>query len=156
MNESSSGELKFQNSATDWALRAVVFAVFVFFGGGKFRPETNSAWIQMFNEIGFGQWFRFATGVLELLGAFLMLFPQTVSAGLAVLGTTMVGAILIDLPRPAPVCRCVHSICILGCPDCAMVAPKKRVTDFGGVSHELGEVERAGLEQVIALRRSRR
>jgi uncharacterized membrane protein YphA (DoxX/SURF4 family) len=97
MNESSSGELKFQNSATDWALRAVVFAVFVFFGGGKFRPETNSAWIQMFNEIGFGQWFRFATGVLELLGAFLMLFPQTVSAGLAVLGTTMVGAILIDL-----------------------------------------------------------
>jgi putative oxidoreductase len=97
MNESSSGELKFKNSATDWALRAVIFAMFVFFGGGKFRPETNSSWIQLFNEIGFGQWFRYATGVVELSGAFLTLFPQTVSAGLAVLGTTMVGAILIDV-----------------------------------------------------------
>jgi len=97
MNESTSSELKFKNSATDWALRAVIFAVFIFFGGGKFRPETNSAWIQMFNEIGFGQWFRYATGALELSGAFLMLFPQTVSAGLAVLGTTMVGAILVDV-----------------------------------------------------------
>ncbi|MGA8088834.1 MAG: DoxX family protein [Terracidiphilus sp.] len=96
MSESSSGELKFRNSATDWALRAVIFAVFVFFGGGKLKPDTNAAWIQLFNEIGFGQWFRYATGVVELLGAFLTLFPQTASAGLGVLGMTMLGAILID------------------------------------------------------------
>ncbi|HMG87279.1 MAG TPA: DoxX family protein [Terracidiphilus sp.] len=97
MNESSSGALKFRNSVTDWALRAVIFAAFVFFGGGKFNTNTNAAWIQLFNDIGFGQWFRTATGVVELLGAFLTLFPQTVSAGLALLGTTMVGAILIDV-----------------------------------------------------------
>jgi len=97
MNESSSGDRKFANSTTDWALRAVIFAVFVFFGGGKFKPDTNTAWIQLFKEIGFGQWLRYATGVVELLGAFLTLFPQTVSAGLAFLGTTMVGAVLIDV-----------------------------------------------------------
>jgi putative oxidoreductase len=89
--------LKFENSTTDWALRAVIFAIFVFFGGGKFKSDTNTAWIQLYNEIGFGQWFRDVTGVVELLGAFLTLFPRTVSAGLAVLGTTMLGAVLIDV-----------------------------------------------------------
>ncbi len=97
MSESSSGELRFKDSAKDWALRAVIFAVFVFFGGGKFKSDTNAAWIHLYNDIGFGQWFRYATGVVELLGAFLTLFPQTVSAGLALLGTTMVGAVLIDV-----------------------------------------------------------
>jgi len=97
MSEPSSGEPKFKNSAIDWALRAVIFAIFVFFGGGKFETNTNAAWIELYNEIGFGQWFRYVTGVVELLAAFLMLFPQTVSAGLALLGTTMVGAVLIDV-----------------------------------------------------------
>ena len=94
---SESGDLKFKNSAKDWALRAVVFAIFVFFGGGKFRPGTNANWIEFYNDIGFGQWFRYATGVVELLGALLMLFSQTVSAALVLLGTTMLGAILIDI-----------------------------------------------------------
>jgi putative oxidoreductase len=97
MSESSSGELKFKSSTTDWALRAVIFAIFVFFGGGKFKSDTNAAWIQLYNDIGFGQWFRYVTGVVELLGALLMLFSQTVSAGLALLGTTMLGAVLIDV-----------------------------------------------------------
>jgi hypothetical protein len=97
MIESSNGELKFRDSATDWALRAVIFAVFVFFGGGKFKPDWNAAWIHLYDQIGFGQWFRYATGAVELLGAFLTLFPQTASAGLAVLGTTMLGAVLIDV-----------------------------------------------------------
>jgi len=94
---SESGDLKFKNSATDWALRAAISAIFVFFGGGKFRPELNAAWIELYNEIGFGQWFRYATGLVELLAAFLMFFSQTVSAGLVLLGTTMLGAVLIDV-----------------------------------------------------------
>jgi putative oxidoreductase len=97
MIESSSSELKFQDSLSDWILRVVIFAVFVFFGGGKFKADTNAAWIQLFRDIGFGQWFRYATGVVELLGAFLTLIPQTVPAGLAVLGMTMAGATLIDV-----------------------------------------------------------
>ena len=97
MNESTSSELRFKNSATDWALRGVIFAIFVFFGGGKFKTDTNAAWIKLYNDIGFGQWFRYATGALELLGSLLMLFPQTVSAGLVILGATMVGAVLIDM-----------------------------------------------------------
>lgn len=92
-----SGDLKFKNSPTDWALRAAIFAIFVFFGGGKFRSGSNAAWIELYNQIGFGQWFRYATGVVELLAAFLVLFSQTVSAGLVLLGTTMLGAVLIDV-----------------------------------------------------------
>jgi hypothetical protein len=118
MNESSSGELKFKNSATDWALRAVIFAVFLFFGGGKFTPGRNAAWIQMYNEIGFGQWFRYATGVVELLGALLMLFSQTVSAGLAVLGITMLSATLVDVIILHQVADAIVPFAFL----CAMIA----------------------------------
>jgi uncharacterized membrane protein YphA (DoxX/SURF4 family) len=97
MAESSAGERKFRDSGTDWALRAVVFAFFVFFGGGKFRTQSNGPWIELYKQIGFGQWLRYVTGVVELAGALLTLIPQTVSAGLVLLGTTMVGAILIDV-----------------------------------------------------------
>jgi len=118
MNESSSGERKFANSTTDWALRAVIFAIFVFFGGGKFKPDTNTTWIQLFNQIGFGQWLRYVTGVVELLGAFLTLFPQTVSIGLAFLGTTMVGAVLIDVFVLHRILDAIVPFAIL----CAMIA----------------------------------
>lgn len=118
MSESSTGELKFKNSATDWALRAAIFALFVSFGGGKFKPNTNAVWIQLYDEIGFGQWFRYATGIVELLGALLMLFSQTVTAGLAFLATTMVGAVLVDVIVLHRIADAIVPFAIL----CAMVA----------------------------------
>jgi putative oxidoreductase len=97
MDESSSSESKFRDSGVDWALRGLVFLLFIFFGGGKFRTSSNGPWIDLYKRIGFGQWFLYATGIIELAGAFLTLVPQTVSAGLILLGTTMVGAVLIDV-----------------------------------------------------------
>ena len=97
MSETSSHELKFKNSTKDWAARAALFAIFLFFGARKFDPGSNSAWIQLYNDIGFGQWLRYVTGILELTGAFLALLPRTVEAGLVLLGTVMVGATFIDI-----------------------------------------------------------
>lgn len=88
-------ELKFKNSWRDWALRIVIFAGFLFFASGKFKPNAESPWAVTFNQIGLGQWFRYFTGGLEVLGAFLVLFSRTVELGLVVLSTVMFGAIVI-------------------------------------------------------------
>ena len=97
MSESASGELKFKNSQKDWGLRAVIFIVFVFFGARKFTTDPSAPWVVLYEQIVFGQWFRYFTGVIELAGAFLILIPQTVAAGLAALGLVLTGAVLIDL-----------------------------------------------------------
>src|SRR5258708_39751697 len=102
-SEQISGELKFKNSVPDWGARALIFVAFLFFGSGKFKSAANGAWVVLFKEIGFGQWLRYFTAVIELIGAFLVLIPQTVTLGLAVLGLPLTGAILIDaivLRRP--------------------------------------------------------
>ena len=41
--------------------------VFVFFGGLKF--SSHSMYVRIFAQIGFGQWFRYVTGVIEIAGA---------------------------------------------------------------------------------------
>ncbi|MGH3625444.1 MAG: DoxX family protein [Sciscionella sp.] len=50
--------------------------------------------VEMFNQMGAGQWFRYLVGALELAGAIGLLIPRL--AGLAALGLigVMVGAVL--------------------------------------------------------------
>lgn len=50
---------------------------------------------QAISEIGFGQWFRYFTGVVEILGGILVLIPWTAMTGLALLACTMASAPLI-------------------------------------------------------------
>jgi len=96
MTDTSTGERRFANSGRDWALRAVIFLIFLFFGSSKFKFDANAPWILLYKQIGFGDWFRYFTAVTEILGAFLVLIPQTVMAGLVLLGCIMAGAMLID------------------------------------------------------------
>jgi hypothetical protein len=49
----------------------------------------------MFNWIGLGEWFRYFTAVVEIVGAALVLLPQTVTIGLSLLAVTMAGAAVI-------------------------------------------------------------
>jgi hypothetical protein len=51
----------------------------------------------LYDQIGFGQWFRYFTGAIEIAGAFLVLISQTVTAGMVMLGLVLTGAVLIDL-----------------------------------------------------------
>ena len=80
-------ELKFRNSVSDWAIRAVFFVIFLYFGTAKLKGGADSPWGVIFGQIGLGQWFRYFTGVLECIGAFLVLVPGAVETGLAVLIT---------------------------------------------------------------------
>lgn len=90
-------ELRFKDSWKDWALRALVFVVFLFFGTAKFRTATDAPWVELFDQIGLGQWFRYFTGVLEVVGAFLVLISRTVEPGLILLASVMFGAMVVEV-----------------------------------------------------------
>src|ERR1035441_4275993 len=84
-----------RNVAADWALRGGIAVAFMVFGAEKFPSDGGSSWVKLFHEIGVGQWFRYFTGVVEVLGGVLVLIPRTVTAGLALLACTMASAALI-------------------------------------------------------------
>jgi putative oxidoreductase len=73
-----------------WLLRLAVAVAFCSIGVNKFG--AHSGWIGIFDRIGFGQWFRYLTGVLQVTGAALVLIPRTSLAGILLLSCTMVGA----------------------------------------------------------------
>jgi uncharacterized membrane protein YphA (DoxX/SURF4 family) len=73
-----------------WLPRIAVAAAFLGFGWQKF--EGDRMWIRVFDQIGFGQWFRYFTGAMQITGALLVLYPRTFLVGMAMLACTMVGA----------------------------------------------------------------
>jgi uncharacterized membrane protein YphA (DoxX/SURF4 family) len=91
MNEPSS-EPKFRGTSIDWTVRAVIALAFLFFGSQKLSDAPGSQMSDFFGQIGAGQWLRYFTGALEVLGAALTLYPRTVSAGLVVLGCVVLCA----------------------------------------------------------------
>jgi putative oxidoreductase len=73
-----------------WFLRAVVALFFVCVGTSKFA--AHSQWVRIFQLIGFGQWFRYLTGTLQVAGGLLVLIPRTFVFGILILACTMAGA----------------------------------------------------------------
>jgi hypothetical protein len=80
-----------------WVGRLALIAAFVVIGWSKFSSDPKSMWVQLFDKIGFGQWFRYFAGVMQVAGALLMLHRRTITAGAAMLGGTMIGAALTDV-----------------------------------------------------------
>ena len=88
----------------DWIVRGGIGLAFVYFGTEKFPSDPGSEWVRLFQQIGFGQWFRYFTGVVEILGGVLVLIPWTTNLGLALHASTMASAALIVafvIGRPA-------------------------------------------------------
>jgi len=73
-----------------WLPRVAVAVAFLGFGSQKFSGDAM--WIRVFDQIGFGQWFRYFTGTMQIGGALLVLVPRTFLIGMATLACTMVGA----------------------------------------------------------------
>lgn len=76
-----------------WVLQALLAAYFVYSGFLLFGDD----FVRKFDEIGFGQWLRYLTGVLEIAGAIGLLIPRL--SGLAALGLVgvMAGAVGTEL-----------------------------------------------------------
>lgn len=84
-----------RNVYADWMLRFTIAVAFVIFGAEKFPNDSSASWVVFFDKVGAGQWFRYCTGVVEILGGFLVLLPWTATVGLALLAATMGSAALI-------------------------------------------------------------
>ena len=81
-----------ESDGVDWVVRLGIAILFGLMGWDKFDRQTT--WIHIFQQIGFGDWFRYFTGVVEVLGAALVVIPYTVTLGLGLLVVTMIGAAL--------------------------------------------------------------
>ncbi len=78
-----------------WTLQILSAGMFLMAGISKLAGVAMM--VQMFDVIGVGQWFRYVTGTIEVVGAVLLLIPSAASYGAAVLAVTMVGAIITHL-----------------------------------------------------------
>lgn len=90
-----------------WVLQIAAAAMFIFAAIPKLLgiPQV----VAMFNVIGFGQWFRYLTGGMEIAGALLLLIPRLSGVGALLLMCVMVGAV------------CTHLFIIGGSPVGAIV-----------------------------------
>ncbi len=78
-----------------WGIR--ILLALAFGAAGAAKLASVAPMVATFEAIGWGQWFRYATGGIEVVGALLMLTPATgLHAGL-LLGATMAGAALSHL-----------------------------------------------------------
>jgi putative oxidoreductase len=75
-----------------WMLRGAVTVLFCSVGFSKFSQQSE--WTRIFAQIGLGQWFRYFTGVLQIVGGLMVIVPRTFAIGIAVLAGTMLGAVL--------------------------------------------------------------
>ena len=78
-----------------WGLQIGLAALFLFAGGTKLSGAPEM--VTLFDAIGVGQWFRYATGLLEVTSAVALLVATFALFGALLLASTMVGAIVTHL-----------------------------------------------------------
>jgi len=78
-----------------WTLKGLLAAVFLSAGAAKIYGVPMM--VENFQQIGLGQWFRYLTGILEIVGAIMVLMPRVAAIGGLLLSCIMVGAIATHL-----------------------------------------------------------
>ena len=82
-------------NVTLWTLQVLVALAFVAAAAGKLLGSPDM--IALFDAVGVGQWFRYVTGLLELLGALLLIVPRRAVLGSVLLAAVMAGAVVAHL-----------------------------------------------------------
>jgi len=83
-----------------WVAQIALAAMFLAAGGSKLAGAP--AMVDLFAAIGFGQWFRYVTGVVEIIAAVALLIPSAASLGAVLLVATMLGAVIANLSLGQP------------------------------------------------------
>src|SRR6266481_5423264 len=78
-----------------WILQIGAAGMFLMAGFSKL--SGNAQMVGLFDAIGLGQWFRYVTGSVEVLGAVLLLIPRLSGLGALLLVGTMLGAVATHL-----------------------------------------------------------
>ncbi|MDH2383437.1 DoxX family protein [Bradyrhizobium sp. CER78] len=101
-------------SVSLWVVRGLLALAFAAAGAAKLYGVPML--VEEFEHIGLGQWFRYFTGSLELIGAVLILLPPVAAVGGVLLSCIMVGATISHLfviggsPVPALVLLALSAI----------------------------------------------
>ena len=80
-----------------WILAILLGLEFLVAGCMKFID--NPVMVDMFNKVGLGQWFRYFTGVLEIIGGAGILIPRFSRRAALLLAVIMLGAVVAQLTR---------------------------------------------------------
>ena len=78
-----------------WILQALLALLFLAAGSSKLLGAEPM--VATYEKIGVGQWFRFLTGIVEVLSAALLLVPGLAGVGALLIVATLVGAIFTHL-----------------------------------------------------------
>jgi putative oxidoreductase len=78
-----------------WGLQVGLATLFLLAGGSKLAGAPEM--VALFEAIGIGQWFRYVTGLIEVVSAVALLVPALAPFGALLLASTMVGAIATHL-----------------------------------------------------------
>lgn len=78
-----------------WVTQIGLAVMFLFAGGSKLVGAP--AMVNLFAAIGWGQWFRYFTGAVEVSAAVALLLPAAALFGALLLVPTMVGAAIANL-----------------------------------------------------------
>jgi putative oxidoreductase len=78
-----------------WTLQVLAALAFLAAGSGKLLGSPDM--IALFDAVGIGQWFRYVTGSLEVLGALLLIIPGKTALGAVLLACVMAGAVVAHL-----------------------------------------------------------
>jgi uncharacterized membrane protein YphA (DoxX/SURF4 family) len=73
-----------------WAAQVLLALTFLAAASGKLLG--NPEMVAVFEAVGVGQWFRYATGLIEIAGALLVVVPKTRVVGAGLFVNVMVGA----------------------------------------------------------------
>ena len=101
-----------------WILQ--IGAAGMFLMVGFFKLSGDPQMVGLFDAIGLGQWFRYMTGSLEVLGAVLLLIPRLSGLGALLLVGVMLGAVPTHLfvvggnPLPAMILLIVTGVVAWG------------------------------------------
>src|SRR5437763_7994256 len=101
-----------------WILQIGAAAMFLMAGFLKLSADPQM--VGLFDAIGLGQWFRYVTGSLEVLGAIMLLVPRLSGLGALLLVGVMLGAVPTHLfvvggnPLPAIVLLIVTGVVAWG------------------------------------------
>lgn len=89
---------------TSWALQFLAAAAFIAAGSAKLAAIPMM--VDIFDRIGFGQWLRIFTGIVEITGGLALLISAAAAYGGAVLACTMAVGVMTHLliigGNPAP------------------------------------------------------
>jgi uncharacterized membrane protein/uncharacterized membrane protein YphA (DoxX/SURF4 family) len=83
--------------AAVWVLRIALALIFIVVGFVKIPGSIHPMWVRLFERIGFGQWFRYVTALVEIVGGMLMVVPAATLVSATLLASAMLGALLVHI-----------------------------------------------------------